>query len=97
VRKLSASNPRRFQYSASSKISFIDLKGGQSLTDTAAPVGIGTRPFRASHFKALKELTPAAYRKQFAAGAIAETDASPQINERSPSLQRNPRLPKSIA
>lgn len=48
-------------------------------------------------FKALKALTPAAYRKQFAAGAIAETDASPQIDERSPSLQRNPRLPKSIA
>jgi AraC-like DNA-binding protein len=48
-------------------------------------------------FKALKELTPAAYRKQFAAGDIAETDTGPQINERSFSLQRNPRLPKSIA
>lgn len=48
-------------------------------------------------FKALKGLTPAAYRRQFAAGDIAASDASPQINERSPSLQRNPRLPKSIA
>jgi len=48
-------------------------------------------------FKALKELTPAAYRKQFAAGDIAEADSSPRITERSPSLQRNPRLPKSIA
>jgi hypothetical protein len=48
-------------------------------------------------FKALKELTPAAYRKQFVAGDIAEKDAGPQINERSLSLQRNPRLPKSIA
>jgi AraC-like DNA-binding protein len=48
-------------------------------------------------FKALKELTPASYRKQFAAGDIAETGASPRITERSPSLQRNQRLPKSIA
>jgi AraC-like DNA-binding protein len=48
-------------------------------------------------FRALKELTPVAYRKQFAAGDIAETNISPQLTERSPSLQRNPRLPKSIA
>ena len=48
-------------------------------------------------FKALKELTPAAYRRQFATGDIAETDASPKITERSPSLQRNPRLAKSTA
>jgi AraC-like DNA-binding protein len=48
-------------------------------------------------FKALKELTPVAYRKQFAAGDIAETDTGPRITERSPSLQRNPRLPKSMA
>lgn len=48
-------------------------------------------------FKALKALTPAAYRRQFAAGGIAESDASPLITERSPSLQRNPRLAKSSA
>jgi AraC-like DNA-binding protein len=47
-------------------------------------------------FKALKELTPAAYRKQFVAGGIAGTDASPHITERSPSLQRNPRRLKSM-
>jgi AraC-like DNA-binding protein len=48
-------------------------------------------------FKALKELTPAAYRRQFAAGAIAEAEASPKLTERSLSLQRNPRLAKSTA
>ncbi|CAB3797775.1 helix-turn-helix domain-containing protein [Paraburkholderia fynbosensis] len=48
-------------------------------------------------FKALKHLTPAAYRRQFAAGNIAEAASSSRIDERSPSLQRNPRLPKSIA
>jgi len=48
-------------------------------------------------FKALKELTPAAYRKQFAAGDITEVNGNPQITERSPSLQRNPRLPRSVA
>jgi AraC-like DNA-binding protein len=47
-------------------------------------------------FKALKELTPAAYRRQFAAGGITETGSGPQITERSLSLQRNPRLPGSI-
>lgn len=46
-------------------------------------------------FKALKTLTPTEYRKQFAAGKIRETGGSPQITERSPSLQRNPRLAKS--
>lgn len=48
-------------------------------------------------FKTLKNLTPAAYRKQFAAGGVAQTDVSPQLTERSPSLQRNPRLSKSVA
>jgi AraC-like DNA-binding protein len=48
-------------------------------------------------FKALKALTPAAYRKQFSASGIAESNASPLITERSPSLQRNPRLVKSTA
>jgi AraC-like DNA-binding protein len=48
-------------------------------------------------FKALKELTPVAYRRQFAGDDIAEPDASPNITERSPSLQRNPRLAKSTA
>ncbi|RKT22623.1 helix-turn-helix protein [Paraburkholderia sp. RAU2J] len=48
-------------------------------------------------FKALKQLTPSAYRRQFAAGNFAEAASSSRIDERSPSLQRNPRLPKSIA
>lgn len=48
-------------------------------------------------FKALKAMTPAAYRKQFAGGDNAEADAGPRIDERSPSLQRNPRLSRSIA
>jgi AraC-like DNA-binding protein len=48
-------------------------------------------------FKASKALTPAAYRKQFAAGDVATTDAGPSVDERSLSLQRNPRLPKSVA
>lgn len=42
-------------------------------------------------FKALKALTPAAYRRQLAAGDIAETDAGPPITQRSPSLQRRAR------
>ncbi|WP_345817065.1 AraC family transcriptional regulator (plasmid) [Paraburkholderia sp. PREW-6R] len=41
-------------------------------------------------FKALKALTPMAYRKQFAAGDMAGMDADPLIDERSPSLQRKP-------
>ncbi|MDR5827698.1 AraC family transcriptional regulator [Caballeronia sp. LP006] len=48
-------------------------------------------------FKAMKDLTPVAYRRQFAAGDVAEAHAGPRITERSPSLQRNPRMPKSIA
>ena len=48
-------------------------------------------------FKAMKELTPIAYRRQFANGRLSELDANPRITERSPSLQRNPRLPKSVA
>jgi AraC-like DNA-binding protein len=48
-------------------------------------------------FKALKELTPVAYRRQFAAGDIVEIGNSPKLTERSLSLQRNPRLAKSTA
>ncbi|WP_144159495.1 helix-turn-helix domain-containing protein [Paraburkholderia sp. BCC1885] len=48
-------------------------------------------------FKALKGLTPIAYRKQFAGGDKAEADTNSRITERSPSLQRNRRLVKSIA
>lgn len=44
-------------------------------------------------FKTIKALTPAAYRSQFAATGIAETDANVQLTERSPSLQGRSRRP----
>ena len=65
------------------------------LANTATPVSVVAArsgfPNLANfnrQFKAMKELTPAAYRRQFAAGDSAEADAGPQITERSPSLQR---------
>jgi AraC-like DNA-binding protein len=48
-------------------------------------------------FKAYKALTPAAYRRQFAAGGASEEAAGPRLTERSPSLQRNRRLAGSVA
>lgn len=65
------------------------------LADTALPISvIAARSGFANianfnrQFKAMKDATPAAYRRQFATGSVPDAIASPLVTERSPSLRR---------
>lgn len=65
------------------------------LTDTTMPISVvAARSGFANlanfnrQFKAAKELTPLAYREQFADARRAEDEAAPALTERSPSLRR---------
>jgi AraC-like DNA-binding protein len=65
------------------------------LTDTQMPISVIAARSGFSNvanfnrqFKASKQLTPAAYRRQFAGARRAEDEMAPALTERSPSLQR---------
>jgi AraC-like DNA-binding protein len=75
------------------------------LADTSLPVSVvAARSGFANlanfnrQFKAMKETTPAAYRRQFASGSVLDAVFSPPLTERSPSLRRGAaRLTRSQA